>query len=135
MQIPIHVWVREGRHVFGFVFVLEGEGLITWLGLGLCLLSCEQHLLHLDFDLAQMIVALAALLLLFFGTFPNSLLLLGDGLGLSWLLLCCGGVCCRGWLSFRLHIYLLLAIMESSETKVERKEVKLLSCFSELFKI
>jgi len=87
VKIAVHIRVGECDHVFAAVLLVPGDGLVALLGLSLSLTRGELHLLHLDLNLAEVIVSLSALFLFFLSAG-------GDG-DLRSLVCCCWLLVCR----------------------------------------
>ena len=68
MKVAVHVWVGERDHVLAAVLLIPGLSLVALLGLSLSLMSRKLYLLHLELDLAEVIVPLSALFLFFLST-------------------------------------------------------------------
>jgi hypothetical protein len=68
MKVAIHVRVGECDHVLAAVLLIPGLRLVALLGLSLSLMSSKLYLLHLELDLAEVVVPLSALFLFFLST-------------------------------------------------------------------
>ena len=68
MKVAVHVWVGERDHVLAAVLLVPGLSLVALFGLRLPLTSGKLYLLHLELDLAEVIVPLSALFLFFLST-------------------------------------------------------------------
>jgi hypothetical protein len=98
MKIPVHVGVGECNHIFAAVLFVPSESLIALFGFSLSFMRRELDLLHLEFDLAEVVVPLSALFLFFLSTGGSRCLVFSS---------LCVNRGCRLWLLFMFHRFFL----------------------------